>query len=387
VVIAGTRPEAVKLAPVVLAARRDARFDVALVASGQHPTAVHEALEWFDLESDFTLVCERRDASLTSLFAELLQRVGELLASVSADAVLVQGDTSTALASALASFYHDVPVAHVEAGLRTSDLYKPFPEEAHRRMLSEVTSLHLAPTTGAAARLLREAHARMAIVTTGNTVVDAALAVAERRAPYPTTRLEELDASGRPIVVVTAHRRESWGEPMSRITAALVELQRRYPGVGFVFALHPNPALSAAIAAELAETDVVCTPPVPYGPFTRLLARATLVISDSGGIQEEAPSFDVPVVVLRDETERPEGVALGCAHLVGTATEAIVETTTDLIERSLSGWRPVLVNPYGDGRAAERVVRAIGWQLGIDERPAEFVFDASCPCAQRDHSV
>jgi UDP-N-acetylglucosamine 2-epimerase (non-hydrolysing) len=275
---------------------------------------------------------------------------------------VVQGDTSTALAGALAAFWRRVPVAHLEAGLRTGDLGAPFPEEANRQMIARIAALHLAPTAAAAAALRRASLPSGEIVITGNTVVDAVQQVAAADLPAANPRLaaleRELDVSGARLVLMTAHRRESWGEPLAEALDAVSTVVERYPDVRLLLPLHPNPAVRAQVIAVLGRNpQVVLTDPLSYPDLVRALRRASLVLTDSGGIQEEAPTFGVPVLVLREVTERMEAVAAGCAWLVGTDRSRILTEAERLLNTNLRV--PAERNPFGDGRAAERVCAAL----------------------------
>jgi UDP-N-acetylglucosamine 2-epimerase (non-hydrolysing) len=375
VAFAGTRPEAIKLAPVVRAARVHcgALVEVVLVATGQDP-AVGDTTRGFGVHPVAELRPPGHGGELADLCGAMLPGVAKWIGLHTPAGVLVQGDTSSTMAAALAAFYAGLPVAHLEAGLRTRDVRRPFPEEMHRRALAVLASLHLAPTGDAADRLVDEGHDRRSIVITGNTVVDAFELAAARHVEYPSPELERIDASGRPLVIVTVHRRESWAERVSRVADAVSALAATHPDVWFVCSLHPNPVVAASFRRLLADIgNVVCLSPVPYAPFARLLSRASVVLTDSGGIQAEAPSLGVRVVVLRDETERPESVRCGVAELVGTDPDRIRSATTRALHASLR-WGPVRVaNPHGDGRAGKRVVDALAWHLNLCDRPADFV--------------
>ena len=373
--IAGTRPEAIKLAPVVAAMRAAGRLTPVMVASGQHPTMVRQALAAFDQEPDVTLAVDRQTGSQPELLTELIRNLDELFGRRVPAAVVVQGDTTTTLAGALAAFWRRIPVVHLEAGLRSGDLDSPFPEEGNRRIVGQLAQLHLAPTTLAATNLLDENIRADQVVLTGNTVVDAALDVAGRRAAFDDPNVAAAveataDGAGR-LILVTAHRRESWGQPLDRVLAAVREIVTRYPDVRIVLPSHPNPAVRAAVEAGLGTVDrVTITDPLPYAQLARLLSLSYLTLTDSGGIQEEAPSFRVPALVLREVTERVESIEAGCAKLVGTDTELIVAETARLLDNpaacvamTASG------NPYGDGHAAYRTEQAVAALLGLANLP------------------
>jgi UDP-N-acetylglucosamine 2-epimerase (non-hydrolysing) len=360
--IAGTRPEAIKLAPVVIAMRAAKRVTPVLVASGQHPAMVAQALAAFDLEPDVTLPVERRTGSQPELMTALIEQLDKLFAERKPAAVIVQGDTTTTLAGALAAFWRQIPVVHLEAGLRSGDLDSPFPEEGNRRLVGQIAALHLAPTSLAATNLLDEGIEPERVILTGNTVVDAALTVVGRRPELP----KELQTEGR-MILVTAHRRESWGEPLDRVLSAVRTLLNHYPDVNVVLPSHPNPAVRKQVEDGLAgEERVVITDPLPYPALARLLSEAYLVLTDSGGIQEEAPSFGVPALVLREVTERVESLTAGCARLVGTNPSTIVAEAMRLLDDPTA--RAAMTangNPYGDGKAAVRTEEAVADLLGV----------------------
>ncbi|MDT5041891.1 MAG: hypothetical protein QOE51_2876 [Actinoplanes sp.] len=370
--IGGTRPEAVKLAPVATAMRAAGLLTPVLVASGQHPAMVVQALAAFDLAPDVTLTVERSTGSQAELLTEMINQLDTLWSERTPAAVIVQGDTTTSLAGALAAFWRRIPVVHLEAGLRSGDLDSPFPEEANRRLVAQVTALHLAPTALAAMNLLDENIATGDVLITGNTVVDATLAVAARRLPFENAEVAAArKESINRLVVVTAHRRESWGDPLDRILDAVKQLVAKYADIDVILPSHPNPAVRAQVDAALAGIDrVTVTDPLPYPDLSRLLSEAYLVLTDSGGIQEEAPSFGVPALVLREVTERVESLHAGCAKLVGADTALIVAEASALLDSQVR--RDSMTaggNPYGDGLAAHRTAQATAALLGLAERP------------------
>jgi UDP-N-acetylglucosamine 2-epimerase (non-hydrolysing) len=367
--LAGTRPEALKLAPLALALEAHPALRPVLVHSGQHAGMVEQALSPFGLVVELWLaVPPRVTGGQAELVAGLLPALDEVLRRRAPAALVVQGDTTTALAGALAAFWLGIPVVHLEAGLRTHDLAAPFPEEGARQMVSRLAALHLAPTLGAAAALRSEGVARQHIAVTGNTVVDAVLEIAARDLPARDTALAllemEIAEAGERLVLVTSHRRESWGEPLERTLAAVQLIVAEHPDVQVLFPAHPNPQVRGQVEAALAGMPrVTVTGPLEYPDLVRALRLASLVLTDSGGIQEEAPTFGTPVLVLRDVTERAEVVAAGCAWLVGTDTERIADTAARLLNGEL---RPAQVgNPYGDGHAAVLAVAAIEELLGV----------------------
>jgi UDP-N-acetylglucosamine 2-epimerase len=367
-VIAGTRPEAIKLAPVVRRLRAQGSAETLFVSTGQHREMLAQVLAAFELEPDLDLGIMRAGQDLHDVTVATLTRLKPVLRELRPAWVVVQGDTTTAMAAALAAFYERTSVAHVEAGLRTNDRYRPFPEELNRRLVDQLSTALFAPTALAREALLREGFPDGRILVTGNTVVDA---IHHLRATGGTRRRHaaglDLEAIPGRLVLVTSHRRESFGEGLAAICRALVRIAERAPDVTVVYPVHLNPNVDGPVRAALGgHPRIVLLPPVSYVELAALLERAHLVLTDSGGIQEEAPSFRKPVLVLRDVTERPEGVAAGVAALVGTGEERIVEETLRLLadraayERMASG-----ASPYGDGRAAERIVEAL-----LDPPPA-----------------
>jgi UDP-N-acetylglucosamine 2-epimerase (non-hydrolysing) len=370
--IGGTRPEAVKLAPVVTAMRTAGLVRPVLIASGQHPTMVGQALAAFDLTPEIELRVERGTGTQAELLTDMIRQLDDLWAVRTPAAVIVQGDTTTSLAGALAAFWRRIPVVHLEAGLRSGDLDSPFPEEANRRLVAQVAALHLAPTPLAAMNLLDENIATGDVLITGNTVVDATLAVAGKKLPYENASVAASRAESKNrLVLVTAHRRESWGAPLDRILSAVEELIRKYPDIEVILPSHPNPAVRQQIDDALSAVErVTITDPLPYPDLARLLSEAYLVLTDSGGIQEEAPSFGVPALVLRDVTERVESLDAGCARLVGSDTDLIVKEASELLDSRLR--RDAMTargNPYGDGRAAARTAQATAAMLGLADHP------------------
>lgn len=365
-VVSGTRPEAVKLAPLVLALRR--RFALRLCASGQHRDLLDPVFAEFGLRPDHDLDVMRPGQSLFELTAGVLDGLRTLLASERPDAIVVQGDTTTTFAGALAGFYAGVPVGHVEAGLRSGDPSQPFPEEVNRRLVGQLARWHFAPTPLAAANLVGEGVAGDRVFVTGNTVVDALEGLLPRlRGPVFEPVAEILrKTSGRRILLVTAHRRESFGAGLERICRALIDVVARRADVAVVLPLHPNPEAGAAIERSLAghERIHLCTP-LPYPSFLQLMQRSHLVLTDSGGVQEEAPSLGKPVLVMRDKTERPEGVEQGLARLVGTDGGRIVAEVERLFaDRAAYEGMVATANPYGDGKAAERIAGILATALG-----------------------
>jgi UDP-N-acetylglucosamine 2-epimerase (non-hydrolysing) len=356
-VVIGTRPEAIKLAPLVRALEADPRFVVEVCASSQHGSLLHQMLGFFALRVDHDLQVMRDNQSLAGLTARLMEGVSGLLERGRFDVVVVQGDTSTAFVAALAAFYARVPVAHVEAGLRSGDLSAPFPEEANRRLADVLSRWLFAPTTDARQHLLDEGYPSEQIFVTGNTGIDALLVARDLVASVERS-LPGGVPDGVPVALLTAHRRESFGEGLTRICRAARRLVDEEPALHLLYPVHPNPHVRAAVEATLADHPRIhlCAP-LDYPDFVCALSRARLVMTDSGGVQEEAPALGRKVLVLRETTERPEGVAAGVAELVGTDEDRIVSRGRALLAEGEGGGR--IVSPYGDGRASARIVEVL----------------------------
>ncbi|MFI9487548.1 non-hydrolyzing UDP-N-acetylglucosamine 2-epimerase [Promicromonospora sp. NPDC052451] len=360
-VLYGTRPEAVKLAPVVNELKRRNTHVPRVVTSGQHRMMLDQVNELFDIVPDHDLGLLRRGYSLDDVLVGAVRGFSEYLDAHPVDAVVVQGDTTTAFAGALTAYHRQVPVVHVEAGLRTGDVYSPFPEEGNRRFITTVAARHCAPTDLAARNLRHEHVPAHHITVTGNTVIDALMHAASRPVRMSDPVIENAVQEGRRVILVTAHRRESWDEGIERVARALAEVARLFPDVLVVVPLHGNPIVREAIVpAVFGAPNVVLTDALPYGELTRLLSRATLVVTDSGGIQEEAPAFDVPVVITRDATERPELLDAGGGVLVGTHTRHVVDAISALLtDETLHRRMASAPSPFGDGHASSRVVDVI----------------------------
>ena len=370
----GTRPEAVKVAPLIQVLTASEEFATLVTVTAQHRSMLDQVNDVFGIVPDIDLDIFEPGQTLAQVTTRTLVGIERVLAERRPDAVVVQGDTTTTFAVGLAAFYARVPLVHLEAGLRTNDPGSPFPEEINRRLTSQVTALHLAPTQISRRNLLAENVDPARIVVTGNTVIDALRWTVERGTDYGDPALDYLDQTDRPVLLVTAHRRESWGAPMEAIGRALARVARSHPDLLVVFPVHRNPIVRRAVLPALVGLpNVHITEPLPYAGFGRLLARATLILTDSGGIQEEGPSLGKPVLVMRDTTERPEAVAAGTVRLVGTAEEDVVSAVTALLaDRALYTRMATAVNPYGDGQAARRSVQALAHFFGLGPRPDEF---------------
>lgn len=372
--IYGTRPEAIKMAPIIRALHAAPEFACEITVTGQHREMLDQVNELFGIVPDHDLDIFRPRQTLNGVLTRTVEGLDGLLREVRPDAVIVQGDTTTTTAAAMAAFYTGVPVIHAEAGLRSFDLFSPFPEEANRRMTTQITSLHLAPTAQSKRNLLREAVAEADIAVTGNTVIDALLTVAQQQVPFSDPRLEAAASSGRDVLLVTTHRRENQGRAMQGVGRALAQLAAAYPNKLIVLPAHRNPVVREAILPALQGLEnVLVTEPLPYGEFTRLMDLATVVLTDSGGVQEEAPSLGKPVLVMRDNTERPEAVQAGTVRLIGTAQERVVLEVSRLFDDA-EAYRAMAqaVNPYGDGRAAQRTLAAVRALFGLGEREPDF---------------
>lgn len=369
----GTRPEAIKMAPLV-GALSERGIEPVVAVTGQHREMLDQVNELFGIEPKFDLDLGKPRQSLADITSSTVAAVNAVVKELRPDVLVVQGDTSSTFAGALAGFYEQVPIVHVEAGLRTGKRYSPFPEEVNRRLTTQLASLHLAPTANNRANVLAEHVGAADVVVTGNTVIDALREISKRQLPFHDPQLETLSQSGRRIVLVTTHRRESWGEPMRQSLGAVRRLAQAYPDTTFVLPVHLNPVVRDVVNGTLAGMpNVVLTKPLDYGQFARLMSLSHVVLTDSGGVQEEAPGLGKPVLVLREDTERPEAVEAGTARLVGTNAEAICREASALLDDPAEHAKMArAVNPYGDGRAAARSAAAIAALLGLGQRMADF---------------
>ena len=374
-VLMGTRPEAIKLAPVIRALRETPGLRTVVISTGQHREMLDQVVRVFGIDVDVELSVMRPDQTLAGLTARVVEAADAAFAEHAPDAVVVQGDTTTAFAAGLTAFYRQIPVAHVEAGLRTGRLDAPFPEEANRVLLSRITRWHFPPTSTSAANLLAEGVPKAAVHITGNTVIDALLMEAARQEEPGSAGAAEADAAlaealgagwgGRPMVLITGHRRENLGGGFDAICDAIAELAAAHPGHDFVYPVHLNPRVLGPVTERLGGlANVRLIAPQPYRPFVALMRRARLILTDSGGVQEEAPSLGVPVLVMRETTERPEGVEGGTVKLVGTDAAVIVEEATALLaDDAAHAAMASRSNPYGDGRAAGRIAGVLAGSL------------------------
>jgi UDP-N-acetylglucosamine 2-epimerase (non-hydrolysing) len=361
----GTRPEAIKVAPVIKALEASDELDSVTVVTGQHREMLDQVNEIFGIVPDHDLDIMSHGQTLTEIFARVMNQLDPILAEVRPDAVIVQGDTSTSTAAALAAFYRQIPVIHLEAGLRSRNIMSPFPEEANRKITSQIASLHLAPTLRSLANLVAEGVRLEDIVVTGNTVIDALYMAVERRTAFTDPDVARVAASGRRIILVTTHRRENWGNAMEGVGRALARIARRFPEAEIVLPVHRNPVVRDAVLPHLEGLEnVTVTEPLGYGEFTHLLSLSTIVLTDSGGLQEEAPSLGKPVLVMRENTERPEAVESGTARLIGTDEERVVAEVARLLTSDAAyATMAQAVNPYGDGQSAARTLEATARML------------------------
>lgn len=376
IVVCGTRPEAIKLAPVYLELkRRPEHFLVNMVVTAQHRDMLDQMLAVFGIQPDVDLDIMQPGQNLAEITTRVLTGMQETLHQLGPDLVIVQGDTTTTFATSLAAYYQQIRLAHVEAGLRTEDKFSPFPEEINRRLTAVLADYHFAATSTARSNLLAEGISAEDIFVTGNPVVDALYHIRQQRPALTDTAFEWLqDLSGR-LLLVTAHRRENWGVPFTRICMALRQIVDQHPDVTILYPVHPNPMVKDAAYELLDGVDriVLCEPP-DYLTFIGIMTRTDLIISDSGGIQEEAPALGIPVLVIREKTERPEGIAAGVTRLVGTDTETIVAEANRLLT-SPSAYAQMASGacPYGDGQAARRIADALEFFGGRrEQRPDEF---------------
>lgn len=356
-IIVGTRPEAIKMAPVIRAFQASPLFETQVILTGQHREMVDQVMQLFDLKADHDLAIMQPQQTLTDITSRSLQGLESLFKQLKLRLVLVQGDTTTAFAAALAAFYQKIPVGHVEAGLRTDNLYNPYPEEANRRLISQLTLLHFAPTD-LSVQHLHQSRVPGSIHQTGNTVIDALLAMAAR---HPACNIPGLDWQQHRVILSTVHRRENWGEPLQGIATGFLNILDKFHDTALLLPLHRNPTVRDPLQAALGNHPrVFLTEPLDYADLVGAIQRCDLVLSDSGGLQEEAPSLGKPVLVLRETTERPEAVTAGTAKLVGTDPDRILSTAATLLsDRAAYDAMAKAINPFGDGQASDRILQIV----------------------------
>lgn len=372
----GTRPEAIKMAPLLKSLQKNENYNLIITVTAQHREMLDQVMDLFQLEADYDLDIMKDRQTLSGLSARIITKLDGILTEEKPDLLLVHGDTSSTFIGALTSLYHQIDIAHVEAGLRTHNKYSPFPEEMNRQLTGVLADLNFAPTKTAKENLILENILAEKIFVTGNTVIDALLSVVDQDYKFKNELLKNLDFENKKVILLTAHRRENLGEPMENIFKAIKKLTESIDNLEVVFPVHLNPVIRELSKKMLAGNEQIhLIEPLDYLPFANLMNRADLVLTDSGGIQEEAPSLAKPVLVLRDTTERPEAVDAGTVIKVGTDTEAIYQQSLKLLtDAEEYQKRAAAVNPYGDGRAVERIIKAIDYHFKfISKRVEEFI--------------
>lgn len=356
-IVFGTRPEAIKMAPVVQEFQQKCHYKTLVILTGQHREMVQQVMELFNLKADIDLEIMQHQQTLTDITCRSLEGLGTIFQQIQPDMVLVQGDTTTALAAALAAFYQKITIGHVEAGLRTNDLFNPYPEEANRRLISQLSQLHFAPTHKAVENLKNSGVVGQ-IYHTGNTVIDALLSVA---ATKPKLNIPNLNLEQHRLILATVHRRENWGEPLQGIAQGFLQTLNKFPDTILLLPLHRNPTVREPLQAILGDHPrVILTEPLDYAQLVAAIAHGYLVLTDSGGLQEEAPSLGKPVLVLRKTTERPEAIVAGTAKLIGTDPKDILTATSQLLgDPDAYQQMATAINPFGDGHAAQRIFQHI----------------------------
>ncbi|NLY11104.1 MAG: UDP-N-acetylglucosamine 2-epimerase (non-hydrolyzing) [Firmicutes bacterium] len=369
----GTRPEAVKMAPLIKELESEPLIKSTVCVTGQHREMLEQVLKIFQIVPDFDLKIMENNQDLSTTAAKCLEGVSQVIKELNPDFVLVHGDTSTTFAAALAAFYQKVPVGHVEAGLRTQNKYSPFPEEINRRLTASIAELHFAPTVENKQNLLQE-NITAGIYVTGNTVIDAMKYTIKDDSIFHERKLNEINFSRESSILLTAHRRENVGEPLIRICKAVKRILKDIKGLKFIYPVHLNPRVRETVFDILGdEPGVLLTDPLDVVDMHNLMKRCWLVMTDSGGLQEEAPFLGKPVLLLRDNTERPEALAAGTVKLVGTAEERIYQAVADLLNNEEEYSRMASAkNPYGDGNASKRIVQAILYRFGLADEPHQF---------------
>lgn len=373
----GTRPEAIKMAPLLNNLKKDENYDLIITVTAQHREMLDQVLNLFSLEADYDLNIMQERQTLSELTSRIISKLDKILKKEKPNLLLVHGDTTSTFVGALGSFYQQIKIAHVEAGLRTHNKYSPFPEEMNRQLTGVLADLHFAPTKKAKNNLLLENISEEKIFVTGNTVIDALLSVVDKDYQFQNKTLKNIDFENKKVVLLTAHRRENLGEPMENIFRAVRDLTEKVKDVEIIFPVHLNPVIRELSKKMLsANKNIHLIEPLDYLPFANLMARADLVLTDSGGIQEEAPSLAKPVLVLRDTTERPEAVEAGTVIKVGTDYNNIYRESIKLLTDDKEYQkRATAVNPYGDGKAVNRIISALNFFFGFqNKRPDNFSF-------------
>lgn len=366
IVVFGTRPEAIKMSPIVLNLKNDPKFDLRVAVTGQHKEMLNQVLELFDINPDYNLDIMKKNQTLTDISSNILVGMNEVFSSFHPDLILVHGDTATTFSSALSAYYHKIPVAHVEAGLRTGNILSPWPEEGNRKLTSTITELHFAPTAQSKENLLKENIDSDKVIITGNTVIDALMTITSKLQENNTLKQQLdnhfsfLDPNKR-LILVTGHRRENLGQGFENIFSALAEIASQFSDIQIIYPLHLNPKVREPAERILKnKPNVFLVEPLDYLPFIYLMNRSYMILTDSGGIQEEAPSLGKPVLVLRDTTERPEAIAAGTVKLVGTNKKKIIEECKVLLQQEAAyNAMSYAHNPYGDGKASGKIKEAL----------------------------
>ena len=368
IIIFGTRPDTIKLAPLIKELQKeDKHFQVLTIASAQHRQMLDQVLDVFAIKPDYDLNIMHPNQTLASITKNSIEAMDNIIDKEKPDMVIVQGDTTTTFVGSLSAFYRQVPVGHVEAGLRTYDKYNPFPEEVNRKLTSAITELHFAPTSTSKKALLKENIPSGSVIITGNTVIDALVYTVKKNYKFSVTILNELMAAKKKTVLITMHRRENWGEPMLGAARAVKRLAEKFTGYNFIFPVHLNPVVRNVVNPVLHDLpNVYLIEPLDYLDFVNLMSKCHLILTDSGGIQEEGPHFGIPVLVLRTTTERPEAVKYGTVKLVGLNEDKIFRTASKLLNDNAAYDKMAnSVNPYGDGLASKRIIQAIKNYFGI----------------------
>lgn len=371
----GTRPEAIKMAPLIKKLEENEHIDSIVCVTAQHRQMLDQVLEYFNIKPDFDLNIMQEKQTLSGITNKVLERLEDVIIKARPDIILVHGDTTTTFAGSLAAFYNKVKVGHVEAGLRTFNKYFPYPEEMNRKLTGALADLHFAPTLKAKQNLLREGINEEDIFITGNTVIDAMESTVKKDYVFETKKLNKIDYANKKVIMMTAHRRENWGIPLENICSAVKEIAERFEDVEFIYLVHLNPVVKDTVYGILGNVNNVhLLPPLDTKETHNLMNKCYFVLTDSGGLQEEAPHLGKPVLVLRDVTERPEAVEAGTAKVIGTQKDDIIrEISTLLLDENAYNKMAYSVNPYGDGKASERIVEAILYHYGIiNKKPQDF---------------
>lgn len=373
--IFGTRPEAIKMAPLVNALEKEPNFSSTVVVTAQHREMLDQVLELFSIEPRYDLNIMQAGQSLFDITSRVLKGLEAVLEKENPHLVLVHGDTTTTFAASLAAYYKKIPVGHVESGLRSGNIYSPFPEEMNRRLTGGIAALHFAPTRIARENLLKEGVNKENIFVTGNTVIDALLTTVQNDFHFTDPELNAIDFKNKRVLLTTTHRRENLGEPMKNIFQALALLHEEFNDIEIIFPVHKNPAVRNLAFAQLENYERIhLIEPLDYEPFANLMARSYLILTDSGGLQEEAPALGKPVLVLRENTERPEAVTAGTVELVGTKTEEILKSAKKLLaNEEIYGRMKRAINPYGDGQSSRRIIESLKYYFNLTKfRPEDW---------------